>query len=109
MLNGSGLLCSQDFCRLSTPLPADPTRRRVHITPPRDSLKDPIVLTSKDLVGDFEGIDGIDLNFVDHLASMQIPGTTRSEENEIRSKDPGALMLTSGSSGNAKIAILCHE
>ena len=94
---------------VSTPLPADPTRRRVHITHLRDTLKDPIVLTSKDLVGDFEGIDGIDLNFVDDLASVQIPGATRSDEDEIRSKDPGALMLTSGSSGNAKIAILCHE
>lgn len=98
---------------VSTPLPVDLTRRRVHIAHLRDTLKDPIVLTSTDLVGDFEGIDGIDLNFVDsivdHSGSMQNSGAARSDEDEIRPKGPGALVLTSGSSGNAKIAVLCHE
>ena len=94
---------------VSTPLPADLTRRRIHIAHLRDTLKDPIVLTSKDLVGDFEGVDGLDLNFVDQLGSVQNLGAARSDEDEIRPKDPGALVLTSGSSGNAKIAVLCHE
>ena len=94
---------------VSTPLPADVTRRRVHIAHLRDTLKDPIVLTSQELVGDFEEIDGIDLNFIDRLGSVQDLEAVRSGKNEIRPEDPGALMLTSGSSGNAKIAVLCHE
>lgn len=94
---------------VSTPLPADPIRRRVHLVHLRDTLKHPIVLTSQDLIGDFEGVDGVDLNLIDQLGSVKTNNVVQPDENGIDPKDPGALMLTSGSSGNTKAVVLRHE
>ena len=94
---------------VSTPLPVDPIRRRVHLVHLRDTLKDPIVLTSQDLIADFEGVDGVDLNLIDHLGSVKTNNVVQSGGNDTDPKDPGALMLTSGSSGNTKAVVLRHE
>lgn len=94
---------------VSTPLPADPIRRKVHLAHLRDTLKDPIILTSRDLAGDFEGVDGVDLIFIDELGSLNSSNVEKQGDKSILPDDPGALMLSSGSSGNTKVVVLRHE
>lgn len=94
---------------VSTPLPVDHDRRRVHLAHLRDTLKNPIILTSQEQIGDFEGVDGIDLNLIDYLGSVEIKDFAVSSYKDAQMKDPGALMLTSGSSGNTKVVVLRHE
>ena len=96
---------------VSTPLPANPNRARNHLAHVRDMLEHPVVLTTRNLAGDFRGVENIDLKIVDNFEILKLfDGAEESEFSveEMRPTDPVALMLTSGSSGNAKTVVLCH-
>ena len=94
---------------VSTPVPADLERRRIHLEHIRAMLQRPIVLTSKHLEGEFESVQNNDLYVVDHLKAFKgdIDGELVLERDS--AMDPAVLMLTSGSSGNAKAVALSHK
>ena len=94
---------------ISTPVPADPERRRIHLAHIRESLQQPIVLTSKHLKGEFENVQYNDLHAVDHPKAFQGDGNGETVPDSVSTMDPTVLMLTSGSSGNAKAVVLSHK
>ena len=94
---------------VSTPLPADNDRRRLHLIHIRDTLKQPIVLTSRDLVRDFDGVEYTNLTAVDDMRNVKPCEGKERRIAEPCGVDSAALMLTSGSSGNAKAVVLRHE
>ncbi|KAI9813673.1 MAG: putative NRPS-like protein biosynthetic cluster [Pycnora praestabilis] len=94
---------------ISTPLPADPDRRRNHLAHVHDMLRHPVTLTSRDLAKDFEGVEHADLKIVNELNSVDTGQVLKPLSEKICPTDPAVLMLTSGSSGNAKAVVLRHE
>ncbi len=94
---------------VSTPVPADLERRRIHVAHIREMLQQPIVLTSKHLKGEFENVQHNDLYAVDHLKAFQGDRNGELVPKSVSAMDPAVLMLTSGSSGNAKAVVLSHK
>ena len=91
-----------------TPLPVDTERRRNHLAHVCDTLERPIILASRDLIGDFEGVEHNDLTITDVGSSMDTAEDWALFDHGKCPTDPAALMLTSGSSGNAKAVVLRH-
>ena len=94
---------------VSTPLPVDQNRRLSHLEHVRDMLQQPIILTSADLAEDFRGVQNVDLHTVDHFQPAQNDEDWEPAGRGKSPLDPATLMLTSGSSGNAKAVVLRHE
>ena len=97
---------------VSTKLPTNADQARIHLTHVHNMLNDPIILTTKDSAGDFRCIKDIDRHSVEDLElfkSVNADEHTDFVRGNMCSTDPAALMLTSGSSGNAKAAVLRHE
>ena len=94
---------------VSTPVPADLERRRIHLAHIRELLQQPIVLTSKHLEREFENVQHNDLYDVDHLKAFQGDKHGELVPKSVSTMDPAVLMLTSGSSGNAKAVVLSHK
>jgi acyl-CoA synthetase (AMP-forming)/AMP-acid ligase II/thioesterase domain-containing protein len=94
---------------VSTPLPIDQDRRLSHLKHVRDMLQQPVILTSDDLLDDFRDVDNIDLHSVDHFQTCQDEEDWKPAGRDRSPLDQAALMLTSGSSGNAKAVVLRHE
>ena len=94
---------------ISTPLPTDVGRRQVHLRHVYKMLQQPIILTSERLAGDFEGLSDLQLTFVEKLGDESAAGASRLINHETHRNTHAVLMLTSGSSGNAKAVILNHE
>lgn len=94
---------------ISTPLANDTTQRKRHLSHLHVLLKNPIVLTSTVLVPDF--LDGCKLRLrpVESLVSTTVsPVHAVPEFDSKRAEDLAVLMLTSGSTGNAKAVGLRH-
>ena len=94
---------------ISTPLANDTTQRKRHLSHLHGLLKDPIVLTSNNLVPDF--LDGCELRLrpVESLVSTTaVPEHAVPEFDSKQGEDLAVLMLTSGSTGNAKAVGLRH-
>ena len=95
---------------ISTPLVSDQTQRKNHLSHLHSLLRDPIVLTTKDLMVDFPTDCALRLRAVEDLSlpkplrDASLPGPYIK-----RSDDLAVLMLTSGSTGNAKAVGLRHE
>ncbi|PGH27376.1 hypothetical protein AJ80_00854 [Polytolypa hystricis UAMH7299] len=91
----------------------DLSQRQRHIVHLQSLLNKPVVLTSEKLVHEFMDIIGLNIITVESLlykisngvnaAYKRNSGRTRSPE------DPAVLMLTSGSTGNAKAVVLRHK
>ena len=96
---------------VSTPLSADRSLNRMHLTHVCDTLKHPIILTTRNLASDFEGVNCIDLNVVEHLNKVDtdLKSEQPKENEQSCSGESAFLMLTSGSSGNAKAVVLRHD
>ena len=94
---------------VSTPLPHETDRRRVHLSHVRDVLNQPIVLISRNLVGELENVENIDLTIAEEKRSIEASAKRKCLKGVPRETDPAALMLTSGSSGNAKAVVLHHK
>lgn len=93
---------------ISPPFTSDHERRKKHLAHLHRLLKNPIVLTSENLVPDFLGDEQLQLHTVQSLPAsteeprFQVAGSTKTAE------DLAVLMLTSGSTGNAKAVSLRH-
>ena len=93
----------------STPFVQDFNARRKHISHLNKLLQQPLVLTTKRLLSEFADIANVHLQTVEDLAleegsnlSCKISGHMQ------RPQDRAVLMLTSGSTGNAKAVSLRH-
>ena len=95
---------------ISPPMTADLAKRKAHLDHLFTLLKDPIVLTSENLLQDFAECGQLRLNPVEtlpkasakHLALAEALGATSQTD------ETATLMLTSGSTGNAKVVCLRH-
>ncbi|KAI9885439.1 MAG: putative NRPS-like protein biosynthetic cluster [Watsoniomyces obsoletus] len=96
---------------ISTPLVNDAEQRKKHLLHLQTLLDHPIILTSKRLVPDFLGLEQLSIRPVE---SLQPPPDTESpdpvRDGDFKYPDDRAvLMLTSGSTGNAKAVCLRHD
>lgn len=92
---------------ISTPFSADPSQRETHIKHLKVLLKDPILLTSDALASQYPELYILSLHTVEELQThrdngLDSPPTLRSQNLD----RPSVLMLTSGSTGNAKAVCL---
>lgn len=93
---------------ISTPFTNDLEQRKKHIVHLKTLLKDPVVLTSRRLVPEFLGVDGLRLECIEDIRQRKgdllndFPGFSKPPASN------AVLMLTSGSTGNAKAVCLRH-
>ncbi|KAL4778623.1 NRPS-like enzyme [Aspergillus varians] len=95
---------------MSTPFVYDEAKREKHILHLQALLDKPMILTSERLLPQFRGVDGLALHSVESLGgdkkptnpTMNLPGLLKEPEQT------ALLMLTSGSTGNAKAVALHH-
>jgi acyl-CoA synthetase (AMP-forming)/AMP-acid ligase II/thioesterase domain-containing protein len=93
---------------ISTPLSSDPHLRTQHLLHLKKLLNDPVVLTSARLLGQFgEAAKELNVCTIETLGNAPngTNGVNASSETA-KSPRPAMLMLTSGSSGNAKAVAL---
>ncbi|KAL6713904.1 hypothetical protein ACLMJK_008398 [Lecanora helva] len=95
---------------ISTPLVNDQVQRKQHLSHLHVLLKDPIVLTKSDLLIDFPNDCELRLHVVEEMALSTHPSDAKLGRTfSRRADDLAVLMLTSGSTGNAKAVGLRHE
>ncbi|KAI5458582.1 putative NRPS-like enzyme [Mariannaea sp. PMI_226] len=93
---------------ISTPFVADAVQRKKHLLHLQTLLNQPVVLTTTKLVPEFLGVEELSLHTVESLTSSADQQTAEIL-TPVKSKDGIAvLMLTSGSTGNAKAVPLRH-
>lgn len=95
---------------MSTPFSNNPVQRGKHLRHLHDLLIDPICLTRGNLLSQFDTDSGLKVHAVEKLAMKDnivadSPWTNRA----LDSSDLALLMLTSGSTGNAKAVALNHQ
>ena len=95
---------------ISTPFSNDPEQRKRHLLHLRELLHNPICITRKRLLSEFTMQDTINIQT---LEDLQYPPTSPHEAISNRAAwnqvdDIATLMLTSGSTGNAKAVSLRH-
>lgn len=93
---------------ISPPFTSDQERRKKHLAHLRRLLKNPIVLTSENLVPDFLGDDQLQLHTVQSLPTSKEEPSFLAVGSNKTAEDSAVLMLTSGSTGNAKAVCLRH-
>ena len=97
---------------ISTPFTNDLEQRKKHILHLQTLLKDPLILTTEKLVPDFLSIEGLNLETVEKIRNGSPVANGFSLHDSTPAgflKHPEAvavLMLTSGSTGNAKAVCL---
>ena len=93
---------------ISTPFANDLTQRRKHLVHLQNLLNKPVVLTTTELLPEFLGNHELKVRTVESLRSER--GTTQiGHPIENSGDDVAVLMLTSGSTGNAKAVPLQHS
>ena len=94
---------------ISPPLTNDPAQRKRHFNHLQSLLNDPIILTTEALVDEFAGVDNLRIHAIESL-SKPCDNLNTSPTNGINKKpdELATLMLTSGSTGNAKAVCLRH-
>ena len=99
---------------ISTPFTNDLEQRKNHILHLQKLLKNPKILTTEKLVPDFLGIRTLDIETVEKVRnrSQAANGFVRHDSTtagfSAHSEAEAVLMLTSGSTGNAKAVCLRH-
>ncbi|KAL9076091.1 MAG: hypothetical protein Q9161_001138 [Pseudevernia consocians] len=99
---------------MSASFVSDKRARRKHLNHLQELLKNPVILTRAKLEPEFLGIDELDIHCIESLGCFPIE-TSNNHGNACpvrkdRDKHHTAvLMLTSGSTGNAKAVGLSHE
>ena len=94
---------------MSTPFAYNLEHRRKHLLHLYDLLDNPVCLTTKDLLDQFPEPPILTLRTVEDLDTMAITDLEGSGPSiSSRSSDLAMLMLTSGSTGNAKLVQLTH-
>ena len=98
---------------MSTPFPNDPNQRDRHIAHLAKLLKTPICITSKDLYKDFADTSPLSIVTIETLIDTSMIRTHPNSKDigtiTPSANDPALLMLTSGSTGNAKAVALRHD
>lgn len=111
------VVCAGYVPAFSTPFVNNPEQRLRHILHLHSILEDPICLTTQELFPQFEGQAVLRIQTIESLRQRQpdlangssngyidhVPGNTKSYD------DVAVLMLTSGSTGNAKAVALTHK
>ena len=94
---------------ISPPLTKDPAQRKRHFNHLQNLLNDPIILTTEALVDEFAGVDNLRIHAIESLSKPcdNLNSTSASGSNK-KPDDLATLMLTSGSTGNAKAVCLRH-
>lgn len=93
---------------VSTPFVADVIHRKKHISHLQSLFRKPVILTTATLLPEFLDIDRLSIHTIESLhllkdrETIEIPVSKRKDEVAI-------LMLTSGSTGNAKAVPLRHH
>ena len=85
---------------MSPPLVSDHSQRRKHLIHLHDLLRNPVVLTKANLVPNIESL-GVSTEVKNHWNTSGIQGKYQNHT--------AVLMLTSGSTGNAKAVNLSHR
>ena len=95
---------------MSSPLPNDPSQCKKHLEHLYDLLDDPICITRAKTVQSFETHEAFRISTVEALESNSATTTTiRKTDTDVASDQLAALVLTSGSTGNAKAVCLTHD
>ncbi|KAJ6439036.1 hypothetical protein O9K51_08440 [Purpureocillium lavendulum] len=96
---------------ISTPFTKDLEQRRKHLLHLKHLLHCPIVITKRTLMPEFLDLPGLHIYAIEDLAVGRVPcrfqNTVGNGTNKA-SADTAVLMLTSGSTGNAKAVALNH-
>ncbi|OKL57331.1 hypothetical protein UA08_07450 [Talaromyces atroroseus] len=95
---------------ISTPLVNDAAQRKKHLAHLQSLLLLPVVLTAEHLVPEFDGVEGLRVHAVESLdaSNEQLSSFAAATGPEKSKDDIAVLMLTSGSTGNAKAVSLRH-
>src|SRR5205814_1250580 len=96
---------------ISTPFTNDVEQRRKHILHLQKLLVKPVVITSEVLLPEFETVDDLNIQTIEQIRSKSSEQADSASLDEGLSKeedDVAILMLTSGSTGNAKAVTLQH-
>ncbi|KAI9827478.1 MAG: putative NRPS-like protein biosynthetic cluster [Thelocarpon impressellum] len=94
---------------VSTPFVNDLDQRTKHLVHLNNLLKTPVILTNKRLAPEFLGLEQLKLNTIENLtlrdgcSAYPLPDGAAKEPEDL-----AVLMLTSGSTGNAKAVCLRH-
>ena len=101
---------------ISTPFINNLEQRGNHILHLRNLLKDPVFLTTEKLVPEFIGVKGLRLETIEAIQQRKLSLTgdlygpsTHFAGHSKREESTAALMLTSGSTGNAKAVCLRND
>jgi acyl-CoA synthetase (AMP-forming)/AMP-acid ligase II/thioesterase domain-containing protein len=95
---------------ISTPLAANPERRRAHLLHLHETLREPLILTRREESEQFDIVKELNVKVVGDVLPIKVETRTSKFVNRnIPSTDPAVLMLTSGSSGKAKAVVLRHN
>ncbi|KAL8869901.1 MAG: hypothetical protein Q9174_003924, partial [Haloplaca sp. 1 TL-2023] len=93
---------------ISTPFTNDLEQRRKHIAHLKTLLKDPVALTSQRLVSEFDGVAGLKIECIEHIRQRKVDRWRAFPGFSSLPASNAVLMLTSGSTGNAKAVCLRH-
>ena len=94
---------------ISTPFTHDNNQRKRHVVHLKNLLEDPLCLTRQSLLSEFDGHSDLKICTVEELnSSTKLLDSRLSGPANPRPEDLAALMLTSGSTGNAKAVCLTH-
>ncbi|KAM3069225.1 hypothetical protein ACMFMG_010741 [Clarireedia jacksonii] len=112
------VICAGFIPALSTPFTSNPAQRQKHILHLYTVLDNPLCLTRDALLPEFASQDVLKIQTIDHLPVVPSDFNGFSIKNHIfyplsqgsfkRPDSLAALMLTSGSTGNAKAVCLTH-
>ncbi|MCJ1313935.1 hypothetical protein MMC25_007615 [Agyrium rufum] len=94
---------------ISTPFTNNSDQREKHIQHLHNLFQDPICLTRTTLLDEFAGRKILKLKAVDEWERSKHQPRTSTCSRQISPSDVALLMLTSGSTGNAKAVCLSHE
>ena len=103
------VVCADCTPVMSTPFTNNIEQRQKHIQHLHDLLKDPVCITSSTSLGDFSGQDNLKPIIVEELLPKSSSEESKPYVSTSAVTDPAIIMLTSGSSGNAKAVCLSHE
>lgn len=93
---------------MSSPLPNDLNQRRQHLQHLNQLLEEPICLTRQSSLNDFAVCPSLSLLAIEDLKEHASRTPTHTIPTALK-KDLAALVLTSGSTGNAKAVCLTHQ
>jgi acyl-CoA synthetase (AMP-forming)/AMP-acid ligase II/thioesterase domain-containing protein/acyl carrier protein len=93
---------------ISTPFVADAGQRKKHLLHLQTLLNQPVVLTTTKLLPEFLGVEELSLHAIESLMPSNDQKFVETPAPEKSSDKTAVLMLTSGSTGNAKAVPLRH-